>query len=303
MSLYLKYEPKNLDEILANEDNKTILKGFLKQKEIPQVYLFYGSYGCGKSLISNLLAKELNCGNNIYELNASNDRGIDAIRQVIESCKYRTLDGKNKSYIIEECHQLPTLSQEAFLTTFQNPPKNVYFFLCTTEKSKMLPTIISRCKCIEVNPLSVIELYPYLIEISKKENNEISRIVARKIAETSEGHVRDALQILEKVLQFENEEKQLEIAKIQIEENAEVIELCRKLLNGNWKECQIILKNLKEQPENIRRVILGYMEKVLLNSDNSNNWNKAVLIIEGLKDNLFNSGRAGLISAIYQIFL
>lgn len=297
MSFINKYEPIELDNILANENNKIILNGFLKQEKIPQVYLLYGDYGCGKSLIANLFSKKLNC--NIIELNASNDRGIDAIRNLLESCNFKSLDGNPKSYIIEECHQLPTLSQEAFLTILQNPPKNVYFFFCTTEKNKMLKTIISRSKVIEVNRANARELYPYLIYISKKENNEITKIVARKIVENSNGHIRDALQILEIVLQFKDENKQLEIAGKEIEEQKNVIDLCRLLLKNDtkWQEITAILKQLeKENPESLRKIIITYMGKVLLNGSNI----MGARIIEALQNPIYDF--PVLIMQLFSIF-
>jgi DNA polymerase III gamma/tau subunit len=280
MSLINKYEPIELNNILGNKDNKTILNGFLKQKKIPQVYLLHGDYGCGKSLIANLFSKKLKC--NIQELNASNDRGIDSIRKLLESCNFKSFDGNPKSYIIEECHQLPTLSQEAFLTILQNPPKNCYFFFCTTILEKMLKTIISRSKVIEVNRIGVRELYPYLIDISIKENNEISKSVARKISETSKGHVRDALQLLEIVLQFTDEKKQLDIINNGLEENSTVIDLCRKLnKNSTWNEIKDILKSLQnEDPEKIRRIIISYFSKVLLDKGDK----RSALIIDILRN-------------------
>ncbi len=300
MSLFNKYEPKNLNEIIGNENNKIILNGFLKQEKIPQIYLFTGAYGCGKTLFSNLLAKELKCGFNIYELNASSDRGIEAIRNIIDNCHFRSLDGNPKAYILDECHQLPSLSQDALLTTFQKPPENVYFYLCTTEKNKLLPTLISRCKQIEVEKVSDEKLISYLIHVSLKENNKIDNEVAEKIVRSSEGHIRDALNILEIVLQFTDKEKQLEMANKELKQKREAIELCRAL-SKDWQSVQSVLKKLDESEdiERLRRIILSYYSKVLLNTGNS----KAGIIIQAFSNNFFDSGRPGFIAKCYEIFL
>ena len=280
-SLFNKYEPKNLNELLANENNKTILKGFLNQKEIPQSYVFVGDRGCGKSLTAKLISKQLNCQDNIQVLDCITDRGIENIRKIIDNCQYRTLDNNPKSYIIEEAHQLQTLSQEGFLTTLQNPPKNTYFFFTTTEESKIIKTITSRSKKLTFEKVSIRELYPYLIDISIKENNEINKTVARKICETSNGHIRDALSILEIVLQFKDENKQLEVAGKELEENKTVIDLCRLMIRSNsWQEITDILKQLqKENPESIRKVIINYFSKVLLDKADI----KSAMIIEALQ--------------------
>lgn len=285
-SLFNVYEPKDLNDLLANENNKTILQGFLKQKEIPQSYLFVGDRGCGKSLTALLLAKQLNCQDNIQVLDCITDRGIDNIRKIIESSQYRTLDNNPKAYIIEEAHQLPTLSQEGFLTCLQKPPKNTYFFFTSTEESKIIKTISSRSKKLTFEKVAIRELYPYLIDISIKENNGISKTVARRICETSNGHIRDALSILEIVLQFKDENKQLEMAGKEIEEDKTIIDLCRLLLKSNsWNEISILLKQLqKENTESIRKIVISYMGKVLL--DNANV--KVAMIIEALESPIYD---------------
>ena len=101
MSLFNKYEPKRLNDIIGNEDNKIILNGFLKQEKIPQAYLLTGAYGCGESLIASLMVKELKCKDNIYETNASSERGINDIRSIVDNCQFKSLDGNPKAYIFD----------------------------------------------------------------------------------------------------------------------------------------------------------------------------------------------------------
>jgi DNA polymerase-3 subunit gamma/tau len=300
MSIFVKYEPKKIDGILGNEEIKIIIEGFLNKKEIPQCYLFHGAYGCGKTLFSNLIAKELNCENNIYELNASNDRGIDAIRRIIENSQFKSLNNKPKAFIIDEAHQLPTLSQEALLTTLQKPPKNTYFFFCTTELNKIIKTIQSRCQKLEVEKVSKRKLYPYLIDISIKENNEITKKVARQIVEISEGHVRDSLSILERILEFKDEEKQLKAVKEKTQENSTIIDLCRLLMkennfSENIRKCLIDLQN--ENPESLRKVIINYMMKAILNNGNR----RAALIIDCLENIVYDY--PVFVKNIYNIFV
>jgi DNA polymerase-3 subunit gamma/tau len=286
-SLYLKYRPNTFEEIIGNENNKIILQGFLKQKEIPQVYLFIGKKGHGKTTFARIMANKLNCGENIYEINGSDNRGIDTARIINEQSQFKTLDGKNKCYILDEIHRATTDMMNAMLKVLEDTPKNVYFFLCTTEPEKLLKTIISRCKVIEVENIDNRLLYQYLIEISIKEKKEITKSVARKIAENSQGDLRQALNILESVLQFDNEEKQLEIIKNGIDdENKQIIDLCRVLYKAdNWNDVRIILKNLqKENPESIRRVCLAYFNKILLDRADK----RAALIIEALQNPIYD---------------
>jgi len=253
---------------------------------------------CGKSLTAKLISKQLNCQDNIQVLDCITDRGIDNIRKIIDNCQYRTLDNNPKSYIIEEAHQLPTLSQEGFLTCLQKPPKNSYFFFTTTEESKIVKTIISRSKRLIFEKISNRYLYPYLIDISIKENNEISKTVARNICNAVDGHIRDSLSLLEVVLQFKDESKQLEIIGKGIEEDKTIIDLCRLLLKSNsWNEISNILKQLqKENPESIRKIVISYFGKVLLDKADV----KSAMIIEALQNPIYDFPI--LVMALFSVF-
>ena len=300
MSLDLKYRPKDFEYLLGNEENIEILKNFTKNPNRPHTYLFFGHRGCGKTTMARIFANKLD--SDLIELNGSDNRGIDDIRQIIQSCQFKTLNGKNKCYLIDEVHKLTNEAQNSFLKILEEPPEHIYFFLCTTDPQKLLPTIKSRCSLIQIEKIDNIELTRYIESIAKKEGKEIDRKICRTIAKTSEGCVRDALKILESVLQIEDEEKQLKIASQKIDNEEVVIDLCRELLKpNNWKACTKILKGLKEDPEKIRRTILGYMSSVLLNSREGNM--QAGLVIECLEHNVYDSGFPGLIYRIFKVFL
>lgn len=286
MSLYLKYRPTTFEGILGNQNTVSILKGFLNKKDIPQVYLFHGEKGHGKTTFARIMTKYLDCSDNIYEINGSNNRGIDTARQIEEQAQFRTLNGKNKAFIIDEIHQATKDMQNSLLKILEDTPKGVYFFLCTTEKNKLLPTIISRSKQIEVENLTGRTIYPYLIDISIKENNEISKKVSRRIAEKCEGDLRTALNILESVIEFQDEEKQLKIIGEDKQEDKTVIDLCQSLLKStDWVFISKILISLQKQnPESLRKIILAYMGKVLLGNPNL----KAALIIEALQNPIYD---------------
>lgn len=301
MSLITKYRINNIDNILGNEEAKQILKSFTKKEDHPHSYLFTGERGLGKTTFARILTNLYNC--DMLEINGSNDRSIEMIRTIIyEGSKTGNLlsSNKNKAFIMDEVHGLTSQAQDALLKILEEPPKHVYFFLCTTDPQKLKPTLKSRCCKIELEKIRSRVLYPYLIDISVKENNEISKNVARQIAETSEGYVRDSLNILEKVLQFKDEEKQVKIAKQKIENNQQVIDLCRLLLkagsfNGDIRKCLIDLQN--DNPESIRKIIINYMMKVILNSGSE----RAVCIIDELDSIIYDY--AVLVKNIYRIFI
>lgn len=288
MDLAVKYRPRFLLNMLGNKDNIDILNQYIKTDNHPHSYLFFGNRGLGKTTLARILSREFNC--ELVEMNSSNERGIDTIRNSIyERAKLKTFSGKNIAFLLDECHKLTNDAQNALLKLLEEPPEHIYFFLCTTEPNKLLQTVRSRCCNFILLRISARELYPYLIDISKKEGNEISKKVARRICESSDGHVRDALKILQKVLQIDfDEEKQLKLAGEKIGDKAEIIDLCRALLNDGWNDCRDILNKLRdENPESIRKVILAYMEKVMLN-DNIKQNTRAALIIEYLEEIIYD---------------
>jgi len=298
MSLTDKYRQKEFRGLLGNEENIEFLQTVIQKKDHSHSYLFCGEFGCGKTTMARILANKFDC-NEIIELNSSNNRGIDTIRDLIENAQYKTLTGSNKCYILDEPHQMTKDAQNALLKILEEPPKHVYFMLCTTDPQKLLSTIKSRCVKIEVEKIDVRTLLSYLFDIAKKEGKEVSKKVCRKVAQSSGGHVRDALKLLEKVLSIEGEEKQLRVAESNIVESSEIIELCQQLLKGDWNTIRKILKGIDEEPEKVRRAVLRYMSAVLLNGNN----NRAAIVIESFCENFYDSGKAGLILACYQVFL
>lgn len=305
MSLANKYRPIVFDEMLGNEENIEILKGLLKKENPPHTYLFHGDRGCGKTTLARILCDNLNIDkNNIMEVNGSNNRGIETARQIIEQSRFKSLDGNNKAFILDEIHKATKDFQNALLKVLEEPPSHVYFILATTEPNKLIKTILSRCSKFEVEKIDTTELMRYLIQISEKEKIKINRKICRNIAKTSEGHVRDALKILEKIMEVKDEEKQLKISIQKLNEEEEVINLCRNLLKpNNWQEVRKILKNIDEDLEKIRYAVLGYMGSVLLNEkSNVNVSTTAGYIIECFSEPFYNTGKPGLVYACFCVF-
>ena len=303
LSLINKYRPDKLDEMIGNVQNIIMLKSFIKNNNTPHSFLFYGGRGLGKTSLARILSNEFDC--EIIEINGSNDRSVENIRNVIyQGSETGNLlsSKKNKAFIIDEIHSLTKIASESLLKILEEPPSHVYFFLCTTEPQKLLLTIRSRCCQLELERISNRELYPFLIEISKKENNEISKRIARQIAETSEGYVRDGLSLLEKVLQFTDEEKQFKIACEKIENEKTVIDLCQLLLNSeslNNDIIKVLIDLQEENPESLRKIILSYMQKVFLN--NLQMRKKSSIIIDCLKEFIYDY--AVFCKNIYEIFV
>jgi len=180
----------------------------------------------------------------------------------------------------------------------EDPPEHSYFILCTTDPNKLLPTVRGRCIELGVKPLNEDQMERLLKRITKVEGQKVKRVVREQIIQDSFGLPRNAIQILEKVLGTPAD-KQLEIAEQSAREYSESIELCRGLLEqSSWKTIREILKGLKDQdPESIRRHVLGYAQGALLRQDN----NKAAFILEEFREPFYNSGFPGLTLACYTI--
>ena len=304
MSLYNKYRPQELKEIIGNKEIISYLESVIQKdvEEPPNVYLFHGPTGCGKTTLARILSKEFGCSISdlsLLEINTANFRGIDTVRELITTSKYKGFgsDGR-RMWIIDEVHKMTNDAQNALLKLLEDPPKDSYFILCTTDPNKLLPTVRGRCIELGVKPLNDNQMERLLKRISKAEGQKVKRIVREQIIQDSFGLPRNAIQILEKVLGTPAD-KQLEIAEQSAKEYSESIELCRGLLEpSTWKMIREILKGLKDQePESIRRHVLGYAQGVLLKSDNT----KAAFILEEFTEPFYNSGFAGLILACYTI--
>ena len=208
------------------------------------------------------------------------------------------------SYFVEgiavhNCHKMTNDAQNALLKLLEDTPSHVYFILGTTEPQRMLATIKGRCAVFQVHPLNERQMFGLLRSVVKEEEESIPREIFEQIHADSFGHPRNALQILEKVL-MANPEDRLEVAK-QVEAiQSQSIELCRVLVGKGtaWKEVREILNGLKEEePESIRRHVLGYAQAVLLKSDNE----RAGLVLEEFVDHFYSSGFPGLVLASYSV--
>jgi len=302
MALYLKYRPNSLDEVIGNEEIIQVLKSQLEKgskQPLAKSLLFHGPTGCGKTTIGRIIAQELGAkGSDIREIDSADFRGIDTIREIRKQSTYMPLEGPCRVWILDECHKMTGDAQTALLKALEDTPPHIYYILCTTDPQKLLPTIRGRCSQYQVRLLSDKEMKTLLRRVVKAEGESIPKEVYDQITQDSLGHPRNALQVLGQVLSVEDEAKRLKVAKKSAETRSKTIELCRALIQGDsWKKVVGILKGLKdEEPEQIRRAVLGYCQAVLLN-DNPNQM--AAVVMEEFIEPFYNSGFPGLTFACY----
>ena len=199
---------------------------------------------------------------------------------------------------VHNCHKLTNDAQNALLKALEDPPTHVHFILCTTDPEKLLPTIKGRCSQYPVTPLDEDQMMLLLRKIVKAEGGQLRKSIYDQIIENSLGRPRDAIQILDQLL-FVDPEKQMVISKELTEKQTKSIELCRALLHKTpWQKVASIINDLKgEDPEKIRRAVLGYCQAVLLKGEND----YAAMVMEEFVDPFYNSGMPGLVFACYSI--
>ena len=300
MSLYNKHRPTTFDEMAGNQKTLSACINLISKENPPNSYLLIGGTGCGKTTLARIIAKELGCvGSDFKELDSAQYRGIDDVRDIRNKSQYKPMEGECSVWLLDECHKLTNDAQNALLKILEDPPANVYFILSTTDPQKLLKTIKGRCSTFELSPLADDEMYKLLRKIVKAEGERMDKDVYEQIIQDSMGHPRNAINILEQVLAVDSDDR-LEMAKRKAEEAGEAIELCRALVAGkSWKSVSVILKGLKQQePESIRRNVLGYASAVLLNSPEND---RCGLILEEFKNPLYDIGFPGLVLACYSI--
>jgi len=292
--LYLDYRPGEWGEVLGNKETVAALQTIKDKPKPPKAILFIGPSGCGKTTLARLLAADVGIHDmDLVELDSADFRGIDTIRGIRESMAFAPSKGSYRGWILDEVHQLTKDAQNALLKALEDTPKHVYFFLCTTDPQKLLPTIRTRCTDYVVEQLSEELLVQLMEEILEAEGKAVPSEVLGQIARDATGSPRLALVILEKVVDLP-EKDMLAAAERQAEVENEVVELCRLLVAGKkakWKDIINVLKGLKGQdPESIRYAVLGYLNAVALNRGSE----REVFVMDCFREPYFNTKAAGL---------
>ena len=212
-----KYRPLGFEEVVGQEHITTTLENAIKSNHLGQALLFCGPRGVGKTTCARILAKTINgfqnqsaegtSNFNVFELDAASNNSVDDIRNLIDQVRYPPQQGEYKVYIIDEVHMLSTQAFNAFLKTLEEPPGYAIFILATTEKHKVIPTILSRCQIYDFNRIEVKDIVKQLEKIAKSENVEAESEALHLIAQKADGALRDALSIFDLITTFSSDGK------------------------------------------------------------------------------------------------
>jgi len=222
-----KYRPQTFDTVVGQEHITTTLKNAIRHEHLAHAYLFCGPRGVGKTTCARILAKTINCETptadieacgqcptcqsfqnntsfNVFELDAASNNSVEDIRNLIDQVRFAPQQGRYKIYIIDEVHMLSAAAFNAFLKTLEEPPAYAIFILATTEKHKILPTILSRCQIFDFKRITTQDTVAHLQSITRKENLLADEAALHVIAQKSEGCMRDSLSMLDRISSFTN---------------------------------------------------------------------------------------------------
>jgi DNA polymerase-3 subunit gamma/tau len=256
-----KYRPDNFESVVGQDAITQTLKNSIKINQLAQAYLFCGPRGIGKTTCARIFAKTINCTNltdeheacnkcescvafnqlrslNIHELDAASNNSVDDIRNLIDQVRIPPQIGSYNVYIIDEVHMLSSSAFNAFLKTLEEPPKHVIFILATTEKHKILPTILSRCQVFDFNRIGVEDICKRLEYVAQREGIDAEHDALHVIAQKADGAMRDALSIFDQIVSFSGKHVTYEstINNLNVLDYEEYFKITDAFLAGNYVE-------------------------------------------------------------------
>lgn len=246
----LKYRPQVFEDVVGQQAITQTLENAISKNQLPQALLFCGPRGVGKTTCARILAKKLNTpvgeaidpnqdyAFNIFELDAASNNSVEDIRNLNDQVRITPQVGKFKIFIIDEVHMLSIQAFNAFLKTLEEPPKHAIFILATTEKHKIIPTILSRCQVFDFKRITVSDIEKHLVKVAEDQGITFETQALRIIADKADGALRDALSIFDRMANFCSNELTVEKVSenLRILDYATYIQLTDQILTNNIPE-------------------------------------------------------------------
>jgi DNA polymerase-3 subunit gamma/tau len=280
-----KYRPSTFKQVVGQQSITTTLQNAIKNNHLAQAFLFTGPRGVGKTTCARILAKTINCLNptadmepcnecesctafnnnasfNIHELDAASNNSVDDIRNLVDQVRIPPQAGKYKVYIIDEVHMLSQAAFNAFLKTLEEPPAYAKFILATTEKHKILPTILSRCQIFDFKRIGVDDIAGHLAQIAQNENIETDKEALHVIAQKADGALRDALSTFDQIVSFSGNK----ITYKDVIENLNILDyeyyfkIVDYILNGDTSNLLLIFHEILENGFDGQHFLTGLSE-------------------------------------------
>jgi len=302
--LHLLYRPASLAEVVGNRATVQSLQTLLERPDgMPHAWMFTGPSGCGKTTLARIVAGELGTpprlssrsgegdpNPDFTEMDSADFRGIDTIRDLRRAVQYAPVACPFRVWLLDEVHQLSKDAQSALLKLLEDTPPHVHLLLATTDPDKLLPTIRNRCHTFTVAPLPESEMAGMLTRVARAEKIPLTDDILNALCDNALGSPRMGLVLMDKIRGLKGEAVR-EAVEQQAAETNKAIALCRALIKGcSWRDASTILKTMEDEPETVRRAVLGYASAVLLNSGNP----RCYAIMQCFGRNTYDTGRAGL---------
>jgi len=315
MSLYQDYRPKNFGEIVGNKTTINTIKNKIYGEDPPHAIILHGPRGCGKTTIARIISEELGCkikSNDFVELDAVQTGGIDTAREVRQNMNFLPMESKCRVWLIDEAQDASGKFQAGLLKALESGPAHCYFIWCTTDLSKIITTVKSRCTQWKVNLLKDSQIEKLIAWVLKGEEFTIDQKIIDEIIAASEGCPREALVTLDQIIDLEPDKMINAIQQTKADRESK--ELCQALLKKeSWPRLATIIKGLDpSNPESIRRAVIGYMANVALDKQGYNKGNKerwegvavrAALVFDCFEKPVFYTGMGGITFAAYNTTL
>jgi len=262
----LKYRPNSFESVVGQSAITKTLENAIQNNQLPQAMLFCGPRGVGKTTCARILAKQINGADessdfsyNIFELDAASNNGVDDIRNLIDQVRIPPQTGNYKVYIIDEVHMLSGQAFNAFLKTLEEPPKYAIFILATTEKHKVIPTILSRCQIYDFKKISSSHIKTHLEFIANKENISFDDESLFLIANKCDGALRDALSIFDRLVNYTdgNITKELAYKNLNILDHDVYFKATRLIVSNDITNCLLLFDEILNQGFNGQHFIDG----------------------------------------------
>lgn len=277
MALYRKYRPKKFADVIGQETIVKILQKSIKENKIAHAYIFSGPRGTGKTSIAKIMAKAVNClspndgdlcgecencrsltenDNDIIEIDAASNNGVDEIREIRNNAKLVPNVGKYKVYIIDEVHMLSTGAFNALLKTLEEPPAHVIFILATTEIQKIPLTVLSRCQKYDFHKINFETMKNHLLSILDKENESLNENILDLVVKLSDGCCRDAINLLDQIISSENVVNEEDVYELSGETpNKYLYDILDSIIDKNYQFGLETINYLTESGKNINNII------------------------------------------------
>lgn len=298
MSLATKYRPAKLEDVIGQKTIVNSIKGIFDRKNIPKTWLFIGPSGCGKTTIARILASRLTNGNispaNIIEIDAAVNNSAEEVRDLTVKLNYRAIGASPvKVVILDEFHNLSSKGFDALLKSTEEPPKHVYWMLCTTNATKIPETLKTRCIKFTLKPVSEAEILDLLINVSVKENLDVLPEVIELLAETCNGSPRQALTNLETCAHAKSLNEARELLRTATQLKGPV-DLAKFLLakRGQFIDAVKIINSLENvDAETVRIVISNYIAGALMKSKSNAEAQHFLYLLECFSEPYYSQDR------------